>query len=89
MLPTLEVLKEMSDIDIRTVDKETLIDLGTVEIDEKKSVNMRVQTYIEATHNPFLVRIGEYAVKFSYADDGETLDERMFTYVSQMAEIKC
>ncbi len=84
---TIEELNEMKQTDIRTVDISQLVDLQEIDIDEKASVKSRAAQYIEAVHNPFLVKIGGYVVKFSYAEEGAGIEERMFRYISAMAGI--
>ncbi len=83
---TLEELNEMRQADIRTADISQLTDLRDVEINEKDSVKKRVAQYMEAVKTPFLVKIGNYAVKFSYSESGEGIEERMLAYVSDMAK---
>lgn len=85
-MPTIEELNEMRQVDIRTVDISQFTDIQEVEIDEKAGVKKRIAEYIEKVHNPFLVKIGDYGVKFSYAAAGEGIEERMLAYVSRLAE---
>lgn len=89
MLPTLDELNKLKQVDIRKADPDQLVDLRNVEINEKESVENRLNQYIEAVHNPYLVKIGDYIVKFSYQDSGEGIEEKMLSYVSRMAKIKC
>lgn len=88
MLPSVEELYQMMNIDIRSVDREQLVDIQDVEIDEKKTVKTRIHYYIEKLHNPYFMKVGDYVVKVSYQESGEELDERVLAYVSQMTKIK-
>jgi hypothetical protein len=83
---TLEELNEMRQADIRTVDVSQLTDLRDVEINEKDNVKKRVAQYMEAVKNPFLMKIGSYAVKVSYSESGEGIEERMLAYISDMVK---
>ena len=53
----------------------------------KKSVPDREESYMEAVHDPFLTKVGDYTVKIEYSDCKETLNDRMNQYISKMAEI--
>lgn len=65
----------MSKIDIHTVDKESLVDLQTVVIDESKPVNERMASFVEQIKNPYCFRIGDVAVKVNYKADGPSFQE--------------
>lgn len=83
-----EALQEMEQADIRDAVLETLTDISGMEIDREQPVAERVEAYIEAVGNPFLVRVGEYVVKIGYSDCEETLNDRMRQYIQKTAEIK-
>lgn len=89
VLPTMEELRNMQDVDIMKADRNELVDIRDITIDETKPVKSRINSYIEAVHNPFLVKAGDYVIKFSYQDSGEEMDERILSYVSQMTKLKC
>ena len=55
---------------------------------KEKPVPDRVEEYVRKVGNPFLVRVGEYAVKIGYSDCEETLNDRMKQYIKKLAEIK-
>ena len=85
---TNEQLQEMKQIDIKRAVPDTLADISSIDIDMKKSVSSRVEEYVQKVGNPFLVRVGEYAVKIGYSDCEETLNDRMKQYIRKIAEIK-
>lgn len=83
-----EELDRMEQTDIREAVLDNLVDISKIEIDRKKSVSARVEDYVQKVGNPFLVRVGEYAVKIGYSDCEETLNDRMKQYIRKIAEIK-
>ena len=83
-----EELHRMEQVDIKKAVPEHLVDISKIEIDMKKSVSARVEEYVQKVGNPFLVRVGEYAVKIGYSDCEETLNDRMKQYIRKVAEIK-
>ena len=46
-------LEEMRAVDVRTVDPETLVDVTTIEIDEKLSKEERKAEYLKRVKNPY------------------------------------
>ena len=67
--------EELSKIDVHTVDKDNLVDLDTVVIDESKPVQERMASFVEQIKNPYCFRIGDVAVKVKYKADGPTFQE--------------
>lgn len=68
-------LETMKTIDIKTVDKTSLVDLNSVVIDESKSVSERVESFLQQICNPYCFRIGNVAVKVNYKSDGPTFQK--------------
>lgn len=89
MLPTSEEWNEMKQADVRTADKSRLVDLCEVEIDQNAGIEERIAAYLEQVKNPYLVRIGDYAVKFSYQESGAGIEDRLLSYITEAAKIKC
>lgn len=67
----------MRDVDIRTVDPETLIDIRDVKVDSDQPLTERMVDFIKQIHNPYCFRCGDTIVKVSYADTTVTMEERM------------
>lgn len=69
-------INEMKNIDIKTVDKSTLIDIRTVTINEKLPVEKRIRQLVAKLHNPYCFLVGEIAVKIEYEDTEVTFEQR-------------
>ena len=69
-------LEEMKNIDIRTVDRETLVDINTIELDDSLSKEERVREYIRQVKNPYCYRVGDVIVKCTFSNDGVSLQQR-------------
>ena len=63
------------DVDIRTVDKSTLVDLMSVQIDDALPVSDRIASFVEQIKNPYCFRVGNVAVKVKYKDSGPTFQQ--------------
>ena len=62
-----EKLKKMAQMDIRTVDKATLVDINEVHLDASLPVEERVRSYLEQVKNPYCYLSHGIAVKISFA----------------------
>lgn len=70
----MENFEEMKNIDLRTVDRSTLVDIRDIVIDEKLSKEERMKSYLKQIKNPFCFRHGDMVVKVRYNEKGETLE---------------
>ena len=70
------------DIDIRTVDPNTLVDAGSVSVDMDLPRAERMRAVVDQMlGNPYFMRSGTIAVKVAFADTGVSFDERMESYL--------
>ena len=67
-----EMLKS---VDIKNVDKGSLIDLDVVQIDDTRPVSERILSFLQQVKNPYCFRIGDVAVKVNYKPDGPSLQQ--------------
>lgn len=65
----------LKSVDIRNVDKSSLVDLNSVHIDESKPVQERVLSFLQQIQNPYCFRIGDVAVKVNYKSDGPSFQQ--------------
>ena len=79
-----EILQQMRNVDVRTVDINSLKDIREVKIDPNLSDEERMIEYLKQIENPYCYRHGIYAVKISYAEDGYTLNECLDNYLKSM-----
>lgn len=67
----------MKDIDLRKVDRSALRDRSTVRIDPEAPTKERIRAWIEQLGNPYVYLDGGVIVKLSFADKGETIENRI------------
>lgn len=85
---TIEKLSELKNIPIMELRREELSNADEVVIDQTKSRNQRVQSFLEQVKNPFAQNVGEYIVQIGYAQGiQETLDDRMVQLVRKQTAI--
>ncbi len=75
-------LEEMRSVDVRTVDRSTLVQRSSVKIDPKKSKQERIADYISQIKNPYCYLDGKTVVKISFADTDRTIEDCIHAYLS-------
>lgn len=78
---TSEELKAMQDVDVRTVDRDSLRDIREVKVNSDLPKGERILDFIRQIGNPYCYRHGDYVVKISFTDTDTTLEERMLSYI--------
>lgn len=68
-------LERMKNVDIRTVDKNSLVDLDDIFIDISQPSEQKLSSFVEQVKNPYIFRIGDVAVKVNYANSGLSFTE--------------
>lgn len=78
---TREQVEAMQNVDIRTVDPDTLRDIRDVEVNTSLPKKERMLDFIRQIGNPYCYRHGKYVVKVSFTDTAVTLEDRMLSYI--------
>ncbi len=78
---TKEEIEAMKDVDVRTVDINTLRDIRDVKVNTDLPKEERVLDFIRQIGNPYCYRHGKYVVKISFTDTDVTLEQRMLAYL--------
>lgn len=64
-----EMLSNMKEVDIRTVDTSTLKDISDVVIDQEKPVTEKIASYIDQIGNPYCYKSHGVVVKINFAGE--------------------
>ena len=81
---TREQVEAMRNVDIRTVDPDTLRDIRDVEVNTALPKKERILDFIRQIGNPYCYRHGKYVVKVSFTDTDVTLEDRMLSYIAEI-----
>ena len=76
--------EEMKAVDIRTVDRDSLVDIRDVTIDRTLPKEERIRQFVKQIKNPYCFRCGEAVVKMSFMDTEVTLEDRMEHYLRSL-----
>lgn len=77
-------LAQMKEVDIDTVDRESLVDIRDVRVDGKLPRKQRFEDYLRQIKNPYCYRCGKIVVKVSFSDTEATLEDRLEHYLATM-----
>lgn len=72
---------EMKNVDIRTVNREELVDIRDVSIDRTLPKKERVRSFVQQIKNPYCFRCGDVIVKTSFANTETTLEDCVEHYL--------
>lgn len=71
-------------VDVQTVDPDTLVDIRKIKINENLSREERMKEFVKQVKNPFCFKVGKVAVSIGYANDGSTFEQRMEHYIQTL-----
>lgn len=78
-------LAQMKNVDIRTVDRGSLVDITEVQIDGKIPQKQRFDDFLRQIKNPYCYRCGNVVVKISFSDTDATLEDRLEQYLKSLS----
>jgi len=74
-------LEEMREIDVRTVDPESLVDIRTVTVDPALPRAEKLKSFVKQIKNPYCYKYGDVIVKIGFANNGKTLEDCLEQYL--------
>ena len=78
---TREQIEALQNVDVRSVDPDTLRDIRDVEVNTALPKRERSLDFVRRIGNPYCYRHGKYVVKVSFIDTDVTLEDRMLAYI--------
>lgn len=79
---TVSELQQMRTLDPLCVDKNTLVDIESIQINMELPREKRIIDFIEQIKNPYLFKCGDLVVQSVFSDSGVTFTERIKQYLS-------
>ena len=70
----------LRNVDVRTVDPDTLTDIRDVKIDKSLPGDQRISDFVRQIQNPYCFKVGKVLVSVGFSRDGVTLEQRMKHY---------
>ena len=81
---TLEKLQAMKNSANEPADKESLVDIRDVKINQELPVTERILQFITLTKNPYLFKYGDKVVRINFAETEATFEDRMKGYFEML-----
>lgn len=72
-----ENIKKLEPINIETVDINSLADIKDVVVDKNLTKQERIDSFVKQIKNPYCFKCGKIVVGVKFADDGETMEEKV------------
>ena len=73
---TAKELDALKGVDVRTVEKEGLVDIREVPVERGLPAEERIKRFIGEVKNPYCFRVGDVVVKTVFSEDGGSFGER-------------
>lgn len=83
MVPNMD-FEQMKNVDVKTVDRESLVDISGIHINSQMSREQRLADFVSQIGNPYCYRCGKVVVKVSFADTSATLEDRLEHYLKTL-----
>ena len=77
-------LAQMKEVDIHTVDRESLVDIREVQVNRELPREQRFEDFLQQIKNPYCYRCGKIVVKVSFSDTDATLEDRLEHYLATL-----
>jgi hypothetical protein len=81
MIPNISALRN---VDIRTVDRASLIDLKDVPINRNLPRHERLADFVRRIGNPYCYKCGDVVVKESHSSNDRTLEDCLEQYIGTL-----
>ena len=76
--------EHLKNVDIQTVDPDSLVDIRTVKIDPDLPLEERQIEFIRQIKNPYCYKYGKAIIKISFEDTDVTLEDRLESYLMSL-----
>lgn len=73
-------LKELEDVDIQSVQRNSLVDIKNVKIDKSLKKTERISDFLAQIRNPYCFLCDGVIVKIRFSDTEDTLEDKLNRY---------
>lgn len=77
-------LAQMREVDVHTVDRESLVDIREIQIDRELPREQRFEDFMRQIKNPYCYRCGKIVVKIGFSNTDVTLEDRLEHYLATL-----
>ena len=83
-----ELLKELSEVDIETVNKNELVDANEITLDYSIPQNQRIDYLLAKLKNPYCFKVGEIAVKIGFNENERSFEDAFLAILKSVYNTK-
>ena len=76
-------LNEMKNMNPETVDRSTLVDIATVDVDVALPKSQWISEYLRQIKNPYMFLCNGVVVKVAFAETNTTIEDKLEQYIRQ------
>lgn len=84
---SVEMLEAMKTADIQALNREELVDIRDVKINQELKQPERIQDFISKIKNPYCYRHGEFIVQIGFSGTEVSLTERLQEYLEKVSAV--
>jgi len=77
-----EQLQKLQAVDFSSQDRERLIDIKTIRINQSLTKTERILQYIDDVHNPYLFKVGNTIVQVQYGEGSQTIQASVVNFLT-------
>lgn len=74
-------VEAMKNVNVNTVDRNTLVQRGSIRLDESLPSHERLQDFVRQMKNPYCYMDGKIAVKISFINTATTIEDCLENYL--------
>lgn len=73
---TLKEIEALKNVDVRTVDRDGLVDIRELDVKQDIPVEQRIREFVKQVGNPYCFKVGDVVVKSAFSENGGSFEER-------------
>lgn len=73
---TLKEIEALKNVDVRTVDRDGLVDIRELDVRRDIPVEQRIREFVKQVRNPYCFKVGDVVVKSAFSENGDSFEER-------------
>lgn len=81
---SLQKLLHMKNVALNPVNKEHLVDIRDVKVNQQLPISERIREFISQVKNPYLYKYGDKVIMVSFTETETTFEDRMKGYFEML-----
>lgn len=73
---TLKEIEALKNVDVRTVDRDGLVDIRELDVRRDIPVEQRIREFVKQVGNPYCFKVGDVVVKAAFSENGGSFEKR-------------